>query len=174
MGIQVIQGSSKTIIARLTSKSTQDPLDLTSYDELRFCFSSGSVEVIKKSLFTVGDTTISTPIVTNVPDTSDLDIGDPVSGAGIPSGAKVLTIDSPTQFTLDQDATATATAVPLTFGDITVVGNPLLGKVQIDLSALDTETLPEGSATIEAKVVIASATKYIQFTETVDVISKFC
>ena len=39
-----------------------------------------------------------------------------VTGAGIPVGTKIATIVSPTQFTLSQNATASAVGVPLTFG----------------------------------------------------------
>jgi hypothetical protein len=64
-----------------------------------------------------GNTTNGSPVITNVtPNTTGLRPGIGVSGSGIPVGARILTVDSATQITLDVNATATATGVTLTFG----------------------------------------------------------
>lgn len=179
--MQVIQGAPKTILARFTSKSSKDPVDFTTYDEIRFCFSSAGKIVYKKSLLTVGDTDSSLPTLTNIPDTSDLEIADPIAGPGVPANAKILTVDDANTVTMTVDgvnpvnATATASSVALAFGDVAISGNPLLGKVSVTVDETNTGVdLPEGSATIEAKIVIGGVTRYVQFTETLDVISKFC
>ena len=65
--------------------------------------------------FTVtGDTSIGSAIILNVSDTTKLVVGMPVSGTGIPAGSVILTIDSTTQITLDQNATANGSGVTLT------------------------------------------------------------
>lgn len=50
-----------------------------------------------------------------------VDIGDPISGSGIPAGAYVTAI-SGTTLTISQNATATATGVPLIISGISVTG----------------------------------------------------
>jgi hypothetical protein len=64
----------------------------------------------------MGNTTNGSPVITGLPNTSTLITGLPVSGAGIPASATIASIDSPTQITLNMNATATA-ATTLTFGN---------------------------------------------------------
>lgn len=64
---------------------------------------------------TTGNTTNGSAAVTNIPDTSILRIGNPLSGTGIPVGAQVLRIDSATQITMTANATATNTGVTIDF-----------------------------------------------------------
>lgn len=64
-----------------------------------------------------GNTTINSPIITNISSTvgiTALTWG--ISGTGIPQDSHVLSVDSATQVTLDQNCTATGTAVALAFG----------------------------------------------------------
>jgi hypothetical protein len=64
-----------------------------------------------------GNTTSGSAVITGIsPNTTGLRPGIGVSGSGIPAGARILTVDSATQITLDLNATATATGVTLTFG----------------------------------------------------------
>lgn len=56
-----------------------------------------------------GATTDTSPIITGMSEMTDVPVGCPVSGDGIPNGSVVLTVDSDTQITLDQNATASAT-----------------------------------------------------------------
>src|SRR5262245_13272246 len=63
-----------------------------------------------------GDTASGSPIITNIPSTLGLVPGMHVSGAGIPVGTTILTVDTATQITLTNNATATATGVTLTVG----------------------------------------------------------
>jgi len=67
------------------------------------------------SIVTTGDTTDTSAVIINIPDTSSMYAGIPVSGTGIPAGAVIATVDAPTQVTLDMAATATAAGVALTF-----------------------------------------------------------
>ena len=62
-----------------------------------------------------GTLTISSPVVTGIADTSVLAPGMRVLGADIQTGARVLSVDSPTQVTLTSSATASG-AQSLTFG----------------------------------------------------------
>lgn len=62
-----------------------------------------------------GTTANGAAAVTGLGSTAALYVGQPVAGPGIPAGAMVATIDSPTQVTLSAPATATGT-VTLGFG----------------------------------------------------------
>jgi hypothetical protein len=62
-----------------------------------------------------GTTALTSPIVTALTSTAGLNVGQPVSGTGIPAGATILSIDSPTQIHISTNATAAGT-VALTFG----------------------------------------------------------
>ena len=63
---------------------------------------------------TTGDTTNASAVVTSIPTTTGLYVGQAVSGTGIPAATRILTIDSATQVTLTLAATATGTGVTLT------------------------------------------------------------
>ena len=65
-----------------------------------------------------GDLTTSSAIVTNLTNTAKFDIGVAVSGTGIPADTTIESIDSATQITLNNDATATG-ASALTFSKTT-------------------------------------------------------
>ena len=77
-------------------------------------------------------TATSTTITVTTGTTAGLAVGQPISGAGIPVGATIATITSPTSFTISAAATATATGVELTVdaggyrqinvGDFTSIG----------------------------------------------------
>jgi hypothetical protein len=64
-----------------------------------------------------GDTTNGSAVITALTDTSHFVAGQVVSGVGIPVGAVISTVDSATQVTLDQNATADGSGVALTFKD---------------------------------------------------------
>lgn len=72
---------------------------------------------------TTGDITNASAIVTNIPSTTDVQVGMRAKGTGIPAAARVLTIDGPTQVTLTHAATATTVGVAITFGStVTLAG----------------------------------------------------
>ena len=66
------------------------------------------------------DTTGSSTSV-HVASTANLRVGMEVTGAGIPSGTTILSIDSPTYLSLSNPASASGLAVPLTFASLGVV-----------------------------------------------------
>lgn len=69
------------------------------------------------SLTTTGNTTLGSAIITNIPSTAGLSTSYSIpTGTGIAPNARILTVDSATQVTLDQACTATGTAVNLIFG----------------------------------------------------------
>lgn len=69
------------------------------------------------SLTTTGNTTLGSAVVTNISSTATLSVNYSISsGVGIATNARIVSIDSPTQITLDQVSTATGTAVSLIFG----------------------------------------------------------
>lgn len=67
-------------------------------------------------------TTISTPTVTSATAAFDArDLGQTVVGTGIPAGATIIRIDSPTQVTISANATASGSGVSITMGGPAVV-----------------------------------------------------
>lgn len=63
-----------------------------------------------------GNTTSGSAVVSGISSTASLAVGYGVVGTGIRQNTHILTVDSGTQVTLDYTATATGTAVSLTFG----------------------------------------------------------
>lgn len=88
---------------------------------------------------TTGDTTLDSPIVTNIPSTTGYFVGAPVSGSGIAEGSRILTVDGPTQVTLDKDATATNAGTEITF-DIRAVIVSVDSATQVTLNTAATVT----------------------------------
>ena len=97
--------------------------------------------VAKKETFTA-DTTTGSPLLTSMSDQVEVNIGDEISGAGIPTGTRVLSIDSATQITMTANATATASTVTVThFGAYQV------GKLVDTTPNTNGEILIQGSPT---------------------------
>jgi len=63
-----------------------------------------------------GNVTSGSAIITGIPSTTGLDTTYYVSAAGFPTGVTILSVDSATQITLTQPATATGAGVTLNFG----------------------------------------------------------
>jgi hypothetical protein len=97
--------------------------------------------VAKKETFTA-DTSSGTATLLNMSDQVEVTIGDEISGAGIPTGTRVLSIDSATQITMTANATATASTVTVThFGAFQV------GKLVNTTPNAEGEILIQGSPT---------------------------
>ena len=97
--------------------------------------------VAKKETFTA-DTSNGTATLLNMSDQVEVTIGDEISGAGIPTGTRVLSIDSSTQVTMTANATATANTVTVThFGAYQV------GKLVDTTPNANGEILIQGSPT---------------------------
>ena len=97
--------------------------------------------VAKKETFTA-DTSNGTATLLNMSDQVEVTIGDEISGAGIPTGTRVLSIDSATQVTMTANATATASTVTVThFGAYQV------GKLVDTTPDANGEILIQGSPT---------------------------
>ena len=97
--------------------------------------------VAKKETFTA-DTSNGTATLLNMSDQVEVTIGDEISGAGIPTGTRVLSIDSATQITMTANATATASTVTVThFGAYQV------GKLVDTTPNANGEILIQGSPT---------------------------
>jgi hypothetical protein len=61
-----------------------------------------------------GNTTSGSAVISGLTNTSKMDVGMQVSGTGIPVGAEIESVDSATQITLTDNATATSTGVAIT------------------------------------------------------------
>jgi len=64
---------------------------------------------------TTGTTVSGSNVITAIPTTAALSVGNVLSGTGIPAYAEILTIDSLTQVTMTVPATASGSSVTLTF-----------------------------------------------------------
>lgn len=62
-----------------------------------------------------GNITANSAVITNIPSTSALGVGNVVTGTGIAPYAEILTIDSSTQVTLNQPVTTSTSSSALTF-----------------------------------------------------------
>lgn len=64
---------------------------------------------------TTGNITANSKVITNIPDTSGLQVGNVVTGTGQTPYAEILTIDSSTQVTLNAPVTTSTASVSMTF-----------------------------------------------------------
>jgi len=73
------------------------------------------------SLTTTGNTTLGSAVITNIPSTATLAAGtwSFASGTGVATNARIVSVDSATQITVDQASTATGTAVAMVLGQDT-------------------------------------------------------
>lgn len=94
--------------------------------------------VAKKETFT-GTTSNGLFTLTSMNTQAEVTVGDELSGAGIPAGARVVSIDSGTQITMDKAATASA-AVP-----VTTIGEYQVGKLVDTTPNANGEILIQGS-----------------------------
>lgn len=67
------------------------------------------------TLATTGNTTTGSATISNIPssDVAVVDVGMPITGPGIPTGATIATIASSTSITISVNATVTATAIAI-------------------------------------------------------------
>ena len=76
--------------------------------------------VVAVPVITTGDVGLNSPVITNIPSTAGISANYwAVSGSNIPQGARILSIDSLTQITMDMEATAAETTAPLVFAQDT-------------------------------------------------------
>jgi hypothetical protein len=77
-----------------------------------------TVEYVFQTVFlaTTGNTTTDSAVVTGIPSTATLSTNYYCSGTGLPAGLTIVSVESGTQVTLSQPATATGTGVTLNFG----------------------------------------------------------
>ena len=104
---------------------------------------ANSFVVAKKETFTA-NTTNGSAVITSMSDQVEVTIGDELAGVGIPTGTRVLSIDSATQVTMTAAATADGTGVTVTHhgayqvgklvndtpnanGEILIYGSPVVG-----------------------------------------------
>jgi len=64
---------------------------------------------------TTGTTTSGSAVITNIPSTTGLSARYTVTGNGVLQNSQIVSVDSATQVTIDQQATASASGVSLTF-----------------------------------------------------------
>ena len=77
--------------------------------------------VVNVPIITTGNLTENSPVITNIPSTASISAWSfAVTGNGIPQAARVLTVDSATQVTMDMEVTGSSTTnAPVTFAQDT-------------------------------------------------------
>jgi microcystin-dependent protein len=63
------------------------------------------------SISQTGNTTSGNPTITNIPSTTNMDVGMPISGTNIQSGTTISTVNSSTSITMSKNATANGTGI---------------------------------------------------------------
>ena len=100
-----------------------------------YCYdSTNGLVAIPASVFisATGRTSSGSAVITEMSSITGLVVGQYVTGSGIPAGAKILTIDSSTQITLDQKATASKAGVELSFSNKGIVEARVKGAPYLD------------------------------------------
>ena len=97
-----------------------------------------------------GNTTIASAIVNTIASTTGLYTGQAISGAGIPASTRILTVDSATQITMTQNATATTAGVVLTTEKIAKI-------IDVDFPGNAAQVLVGTFVTIDGYAVIMTA-----------------
>lgn len=184
--IQVTQNADKDLIVRLTDGVSGDPFDLTGVSVINACLvASAPPNVELYYLLKQGTTVIATKIITGI-DTTDIQVGQPIFGPGIPANSVVTntptspTPSAPNTIVISQNASASAT-VALTLGDISIVGDPAIGKILIHLSPAVTALLPPNDPTdptsltsFQVTVLLNGFTSIIMFNNALQVLEPLC
>lgn len=68
-----------------------------------------------QAMATTGNTTSGTQTITGIPSTTGLSVGNLVDSANFPNGSTIITVNSSTQVTVNNNATATSTGVAVRF-----------------------------------------------------------
>jgi len=110
-------GSTITIDMAATGNATAGSIsaDISTWYTIHSVDSATGITLLATNT-TTGNTTNTSAIITNIPNTAILHVGMGISGTGIPSNSSILTIDSATQITISNNATATNTGVTLSMG----------------------------------------------------------
>lgn len=173
--IKFVKGADVDIAVRLEDGNTGNPFDMTLVTYIRACFVNADLtSLYEYYLSIVGDLAIGSPIVTNT-DTTYVVVGQLVTDANVPVGTKVLTVDSATQFTMDDNASATAPAEPLILGTIDISTPLTIGKFIIHLLSAETALLQSGDAeNFEIRILRSGFLSYVQFPNSLQINEPFC
>lgn len=176
MAISIITGQDKVLIVRLQNGTTTDPYDLSTADLVEACFTKADGTKLDKYLISGLTGGLSgTDTIVNVTKWTDLVVGQLISGTGIPAGATIIALPSSGTVQLSVAATATATGVALTIGDIQIISPAVLGKIKISLTEADTASLETGdSESFEVKVRVGGIVSIVQFLAALQVIQSIC
>lgn len=190
MSINIIKGSDKTIIVRLSSQETGDPFDLTNVSYIRASLSpatnapadlEGNIIPLFEDYVApfTGGITSGLQVIDSIVDTSHLATGDNISGPGIPFGARITgtpndPAPTPTgQITISLAASTTAVGVALSAGNISILSPAVLGKLQVTLAAGTTNFMESGpTENFEIKLVKSGITSIVQFPGALNVLER--
>jgi hypothetical protein len=107
--------------------------------------------------FTDGATTAASATLTSASQAQfgSFDVGKPVSGAGIPAGTTILSVQSATSCTMSQNATATAAAVTVAVGAYTDASAPVAELAPKPQSVINFQLVTKQVQTYAAYVAVS-------------------
>lgn len=177
---EIIKGSDRDLTVQLIRKATKLPYDFTDIQTIKACVLKEDRTSLFKMMATRTAATINGS-ATIALDTTDLEEGISVSGAGIQSNTVILKTprseEDPTAagtILLSKTATATQPSVSLLFGDISVVGDAILGRFMIPYSQAETDEMLSGIQSLEVKVVTDDIGLYKIFENQLNIIERVC
>lgn len=109
-----VVGSTDSQIIQLKSLANRVGLDLVRDFEWQRLVNAYIFQTTTATT-TTGNITANSSIITNIPSTTGLAVGNVVTGTGVAPYAEILTVDSSTQVTLNTPVTTSTSSVSLTF-----------------------------------------------------------
>lgn len=115
---------------------------------------------------TTGNTTSGSKVITAIPSTATFLTGDQIFSANFPTGTRVVSIDSATQVTVNQDATATTVGVSISFNyGVRVRVGALVTGTGIQADTFVTAVGVNGSTLSLSKTVTTTTTGSLNFVD---------
>lgn len=178
--INIIKGSDKDIVVLLRNTSTKLPYDFTDIQTIKACVLKTDRSSLFKMMATRTAATVNGSDIVTL-DTADLEEGVSVTGPGIQADTVILKTprseEDPTAagtIKISLNATATSGAANLFFGDISVIGDPILGRFLIPYTQEETEQMLVGIQSLEVKVVTDDVGLYKIFENQLNIIERVC
>jgi fibronectin-binding autotransporter adhesin len=98
---------------------------------------------------TTGTYTTTNGVITGIPSTAGLVVGQPVSGTNIPARARIQSIDSATQVTISNNPTLAGTAAAITFGNAGALGGGSTSVITVNSGATLDATAASGGIILQ-------------------------
>lgn len=167
--VTIVQGYQKTYFFSLFYAESGAPYDLTGALQIVVSHPGplpstpvNEFMAAQPVLVTTGNTSSGSPTLANLASTAGIARGQGIVGAGIPVNTTVLAVDTVAKtVTMSNNATATASAVSVTFNTaatVSIVGAPGGGRGQVVVPGYDTANMQPNSAPPQLQDIQISVT----------------